>query len=146
MLYGAAVLWSSRQQRTVALSTAEAEANSLIELGKDIVWLRRLLADLGSPVMHPTPALEDSKSAIKWTTAAASWAKTRHVDTAIHKLREWIAHGIMRIEYCSTTAMLADVFTKALPAETHHRFKTAILGEAYKPRYVFHRRTAPAAA
>ena len=35
-----------------------------------------------------TPALEDSRSAMKWATASASWSKTRHIDTAFHKLRE----------------------------------------------------------
>ena len=55
MMYGAAIMWSSRQQRTVALSTAEAEINSLLELGKDVIWLRRILAEFGTPVSGPTP-------------------------------------------------------------------------------------------
>ena len=87
MLNGASVMWASRQQRTVALATAEAEVTSLTDLGKGIVWLRRLLTDLGTPPRHPTPALEDSKSAIKWSTESASWSKTQHVDTNFHKLR-----------------------------------------------------------
>jgi hypothetical protein len=146
MLYGAAVMWSARQQRSVALSTAEAEIASLTDLGKDIVWLRRLLTDLGTPVLNPTPALEDSRSAIKWTTDSASWSKTRHVDVAFHKLREWIANGIMTIEYCKTTSMLADAFTKALPTETHKLFKRTMLGELHKDFNVYHNRGASAAA
>ena len=148
MLYGAVVMWSSRQQRTVALSTAEAETSSLLDLGRDIVWLRRLLADLGTPVLHPTPALEDSRSAMKWATASASWSKTRHIDTAFHKLREWSDNNIIKIEYCPTTNMLADCFTKALPPETHTRFKKVMLGELYKDYYdVFNQhQEAPAAA
>ena len=94
MLYGAAVMWASRQQHTVALSTAEAETSSLLDVGRDVVWLRRLLADLGTPLTHPTPTLEDSSSAIKWATASASWSKTRHIDTAFHKLREWQSENI----------------------------------------------------
>ena len=116
-------MWSSRQQRTVALSTAEAETQSLLDLGRDVVWLRRLLADLGTPVMYPTPTLEDSKSAIKWATASASWSKTRHIDTAFHKLCEWQDDGVIKVEYCLTTQMLADCFTKALPPEAHTKFK-----------------------
>jgi hypothetical protein len=148
LLYGAAIMWSSRQQRTVALSTAEAETSSLLDLGRDVVWLRRLLADLGTPVLHPTPALEDSRSAIKWSTASASWSKTRHIDTAFHKLREWQDAGILRVEYCPTSQMLADAFTKALPPEMHNHFKRVMLGELYKSNFdVFNpRRAAPAAA
>ena len=40
LLYGSAVVWSSRQQRTVALSTAEAEYYALCDLGRDIRWFR----------------------------------------------------------------------------------------------------------
>ena len=137
-------MWSSRQQHTVALSTAEAEVISLTELGKDIVWLRRLLSDLGTPVLHPTPALEDSRSAIKWSSESASWSKTRHVDTRFHKLREWVSNGIIRVEYCRTTAMIADAFTKALPSATHHLFKTMMLGEQYKAARNFRTDAAPA--
>jgi hypothetical protein len=40
LLYGSADVWSSRQQRTVALSTAEAEYYALCDLGRDIRWFR----------------------------------------------------------------------------------------------------------
>ena len=76
----------------------------------------------------------------------ASWSKTRHVDTAFHKLREWVAHGVMRIEYCKTTSMLADAFTKALPAAAHHQFKSVMLGELYKQPTYSRISAAPAAA
>ena len=54
MLYGAAIAWSSRQQRAVALSTAEAEYVALTETGRDVVWIRRLLSDLNvAPTQVP---------------------------------------------------------------------------------------------
>ena len=137
MLYGAAIIWSSRQQCTVALSTAEAEYYALGDLGRDIVWVRRLMADLGSPLTRPTPAREDNRSAMKWATDAASWSKTRHIDVQYHKVREWVSAGEMRVEHCPTSAQIADIATKALPTDTHRRLKMDILGEAYKffPEY-----------
>ena len=97
-------------------------------------------------MLNPTPALEDSRSAIKWTTESASWSKTRHVDTAFHKLREWIAQGVLNIECCRATSMIADAFTKALPAEAHMLFKRTMLGELHKDFNEFHNRGASAAA
>ena len=79
MLYGSAMVWPSRQQKPAALSTAEADYCSLGDLGRGIVWVRQLMSDLGSPTLSPTPACEDSRSAIKWATESASWAKTRHI-------------------------------------------------------------------
>ena len=141
MLYGAAVLWSSRQQPTVALSTAAAEYYALGEVGRDIVWFRRLMDDLGSPVSRPTPTLEDNRSAMKWASDSASWSKTRHIDVKYHKVCAWVVLGQMRVEHCPTSAQIADICTKALPADAHLRLKPLILGEAYKSE-----RQSPAAA
>ena len=87
-------MWSSRQQRTVALSTAEAEINALTDLGRDIVWFRRLMSDLGSPVSRPTPTLEDNRSAMKWASDSASWGKMCRIDAKCHKACKWaVLHG-----------------------------------------------------
>ena len=126
-------MWSSRQQHVVALSTSEAEISSLLEVGKDVVWLRRLMHELGTPIDGPTPLLEDSRAAIKWTSESASWSKTRHIDTAFHKLREWKASGVIDVEYVHTSAQRADVFTKALPPEAHSEMTRHILGEMHSP-------------
>ena len=130
MLYGASVMWASRQQHTVALSTAEAETSSLLDVGRDVVWLRRLLADLGTPLTHPTPTLEDSSSAIKWATASALWSKTRHIDTAFHKLREWQSENVIKVEYCHTSAarLCADMGTVAMRHGPGPVWGTAPLG------------------
>ena len=56
------------------------------------------------------------------------------------------SNGVMRIEYCKTTAMLADPFTMALPPETFTHFKTTMLGELHKKHDTFHRLPPSAAA
>ena len=96
------------------------------------MWLRRLLTDLGTPPRDPTPLLEDNRSAMKWATDSASWSRTRHMDVYYHKLREWATAKFVTIEHCPTSAQLADLCTKSLPAHTHRRLKVAVLGEYYK--------------
>ena len=44
---GTVIAWFSKLQRSVALSTAEAELMALCDQTKEVIWLRRLLADLG---------------------------------------------------------------------------------------------------
>ena len=76
---------------------------------------------LGSPSTEPTLAREDSRSAMKWATDSASWSKTRHIGVQAHKIREWISSKLIKVEYCPTSAQLADALTKALPVQTHMR-------------------------
>ena len=40
-----------------------------------------------NPTLNPTPAHEDSCSAMKWATQSASWAKIRHIAVQAHKIR-----------------------------------------------------------
>ena len=49
MLSGGAVSWSSKKQKCVALSTAEAEYVALSSAAQESIWLRQLITELGSP-------------------------------------------------------------------------------------------------
>jgi hypothetical protein len=42
-----AVSWQSRLQKCVALSTTEAEYIALIEGGKELLWMKKFLYELG---------------------------------------------------------------------------------------------------
>ncbi|KAE9073864.1 hypothetical protein PF010_g24902 [Phytophthora fragariae] len=48
MLCGAPVVWRSTFQKTVALSSTEAEYMALSDCVKECVWMRRLLKDIGA--------------------------------------------------------------------------------------------------
>ena len=57
--------WRSVLQKTTATSTAEAEYMAAYEVAVDVVWLRRLLAELHVPAQVPTPLLEDNMGCIR---------------------------------------------------------------------------------
>ena len=44
---GGAFSWQSRQQKTVALSTTEAEYMAAVEAGKEILWMKDFIDELG---------------------------------------------------------------------------------------------------
>ena len=48
-LFGNTILWSSRRQSVVALSTMIAEFYALCDITRDIIWLRQHLQTLGLP-------------------------------------------------------------------------------------------------
>ncbi|OWY93524.1 Integrase, catalytic core protein, partial [Phytophthora megakarya] len=54
MMCGAPVVWRSTFQKTVALSSTEAEYKALSECIKEAVWLRQLQKDIGAEQVDPT--------------------------------------------------------------------------------------------
>eukprot|EP00253_Pinus_taeda_P004078 PITA_04078 len=61
----APVSWSCKKQATMATSLAEAEYISAWEAACEIVWLRRILQDLGIAQAEATSLFIDNQSAIK---------------------------------------------------------------------------------
>ena len=44
---GGAVSWQLRLQKTVALSTTEAEYMATVEAGKEVLWMKDFIGELG---------------------------------------------------------------------------------------------------
>ncbi len=59
-LGGAPVSWRSKLQGSVALSTAEAEFMAGSATSCEVLWLRRILHDLGASQRNATPLYEDN--------------------------------------------------------------------------------------
>ena len=128
MLNGGPVSWKSQLQTCVALSTAEAEYMELSESAKEAMFLRYLLRDIQLTQTKPTVLLEDNQSAIALSNSAITNNRTKHIDIKYHFVREKVLTSDVRVEYCPTEFMLADVFTKPLAAPRHAMLCKAIMG------------------
>ena len=42
-----AISWQSRLQKSVALSTTEAEYMTAVEAGKEVIWMKDFIGELG---------------------------------------------------------------------------------------------------
>ena len=116
-LSGGAVTWKSKKQGCVALSTAEAEYIALSSAAQESVWLRQLTTELGSSPKTPTTIFEDNQSAIAMTKNPQFHGRAKHIDTKYHFIREQVNCGNIKLEYCLTEEMTADMFTKGLYRE-----------------------------
>ena len=61
------IVWSSKKQKTVTLSSAEAEYIAATDAVCEAIWLRRLLSDLQQKIEEPTVICCDNMSAIAMT-------------------------------------------------------------------------------
>jgi hypothetical protein len=118
-LFGGAIAWRANKQDTVTTSTTEAELLSLAQAAKEAKFLVRLQAELGIKLADSTITIQcDNKQTIRLVNEKTSQltTKLRHVDIHNHWLRQEAQNGKIEVIYTPTNDMIADGFTKSLPA------------------------------
>lgn len=113
------VSWKSRRQRSVALSTTEAEYMSMGDCTKCILWFRKLMYVLSgstNPIVInavPTSIFNDNNGAVFLAQEAAVNSRFKHINIRHHFIRDLVRSNIIRPEQIDTTAIPADYLTKA---------------------------------
>ena len=110
---GALVHWFSKTQKSVTLSTAEAEYFGAMLASKDLMWLRELLIDFGYPQKGPTRLRLDSKSAIDMAFDPVAFKKTKHIMRAAEYLRDLVARLKLTLDHIEGGSNISDILTKA---------------------------------
>ncbi|XP_022875774.1 uncharacterized protein LOC111394250 [Olea europaea var. sylvestris] len=87
------ISWSSRKQRSIALSSAEAEYIAAADAACEAVWLRRILKDLMIEQQEPTTIHCDNMSAIAMTKNPVFHARSKHIELRHHFIRDLIDLG-----------------------------------------------------
>ena len=126
LLNGNCVVWSSRRQSTVSVSTTEAEFIAASEATKEAIWLRKLLCDIGRGCVGPTTLLVDNQSAIKLTRNPEFHRRSKHIDVRYQFICEKLRDGLSDTVYVNTNEQYADVLTKALNFEKFNLMRTKI--------------------
>jgi hypothetical protein len=108
------VSWSSKKQPTVSLSSTEAEYKALCAATCEVVWLRRLLQDVGEERKEPTMIKCDNQSSINIAKNPIFHARTKHVEAQFHFVREKLQSNEIALMYCNTSENVVDIFTKPL--------------------------------
>lgn len=122
MSAGGAVSWCSQRQKTVALSTTEAEYIAATQTVKEIIWLNLLLVELTKSSPKTPNLYVDNQSAIKLIKNPEFHKRTKHIDVQYHFIREKFGEGVFELHYVPTNNQIADILTKALPREKFTRF------------------------
>ena len=115
-LCGGAISWKSQCQKTVALSTVEAEYMALATTIQEVIWIRNLLKELGFDT-QTTTVYEDNMGAIAVSKNPEHHGRTKHIDVRYHFIRERIESSEISVTYCPTQLMTADMLTKGLPSQ-----------------------------
>ena len=121
LMSGGAVTWSSKRQTTVALSTVEAEYVAMSRCAQQMAWMHSWLDEI--EVEHSLPGLikGDNRGAIALTKNTKDHSKVKHIDIRHHYIRDLLKSGTITLEQVPSADNLADLFTKPLPRDQHHR-------------------------
>jgi len=119
MLSGCPITWESRKQRTVALSSTEAEYMALTESAKEGLHLKRFLDELGFNHLAQVCIQCDNNGARKLAENPVFHGRSKHIDVRHHFVREVLKSGDLKVEYMPTNEMAADVLTKGLSSSKH---------------------------
>ncbi|CAI7810698.1 unnamed protein product [Closterium sp. NIES-53] len=90
---GGPTAWESKKQVDQALSSVEYEYMALFRAVREIVWQRRLLAELGEEQQGPTPLYCDSQGAIALAKNPVLHGLTKHMRVKWHWTRSMVAAG-----------------------------------------------------
>ena len=114
---GCLIAWRSRSQKSVTLSSTEAEYVACSEAATEIIYVRNLLEFCGLKVEYPLMLNIDNIGAIYLAENATSSKRTKHVATRYHYVRDYIEDGILKVVFVRTAENQSDPDTKNLAVE-----------------------------
>jgi hypothetical protein len=109
-----AVLWLSKLQSIVALSTTEAEFVAAVSAGQGSIWMSQFLAELGYNTSGTAPLLMDNQLAIQVAHNPEHHGCMKHLDLHYFWLCNKVIKGHLVPCYIPTAEMAANILTKAL--------------------------------
>ena len=134
-LAGGAIVYKTRFQDTIALSSTEAKFTAAAEAGKFILYVRSIVEELGIPQRYATTLYEDNQGAILMANAQQPTKRTRHMDIKTFALQEWCEQDLLILHKIHTQHNWADALTKAQGRILFYRHMHHIMGRL-KPAYV----------
>ncbi|GKC48378.1 retrovirus-related pol polyprotein from transposon TNT 1-94, partial [Tanacetum coccineum] len=91
------VSWSSKRQKSAAISSTKAEYIALSGCCAQVLWMRSQLTDFG---------FRCNKIFL-----------SKHIDIRFYFIKEHVENGVIELYFVNTEYQLADIFTKALGRE-----------------------------
>jgi hypothetical protein len=130
------LLWVSRLQTEISLSTTESDYVSLSTALRDVIPIMHLIEELrqaGFDYNRERPKIfctvfKDNSGALELAKTPKMRPRTKHINVKYHHFREHVADGTVKIFKIPTEEQQADIFTKGLPENTFVYLRKLIMG------------------
>jgi hypothetical protein len=130
------ILWVSKLQTEIALSTTEAEYISLSTSTRDILPIlslakeaseHKLIAQVPTPLIH-CKIFKDNSGTVEMANVPKMRPRTKHLNIKYHFFRQFVQQGILQVMHIAGEQQRADIFTKALNLMTFFKHRKSIMG------------------
>ena len=123
------IIWKSKAQASVALSSTEAEYYAISEAAKEAKFVYQLLKGLGIKIELPIIMRVDNVGAIFMSENPGGSSRTRHIDTRYHFVKEFIEDGFIKIIFVKSAENKSDGFTKNTSCDVYDKHSKEYLVE-----------------
>ena len=135
MYAGCPIMWLSKLQTEIALSTTEAEYIALSQAMREVIPFMNLMKEIDDifGIHNPSPKIhckvfEDNRSCIKVAESPKFTPRTKHIAIKYHHFRKFVSDGTIQISHIDTKEQIADIFTKPLDEATFVYLRAKLMG------------------
>jgi histone deacetylase 1/2 len=132
---GCPIIWASKLQTEIALSTTEAEYIALSSALREVIPLMDLVKEARqhgfdfpfAPARVHCKAFEDNSGALEMAQTPKLRPRTKYINVKYHHFREHVGKSIT-IHKIDTKDQLADGLTKPLEVNAFRKFRDRVMG------------------
>ena len=117
---GNLVTWMSKKQKVVALSSTEAEFRGMVKGICELLWLKKLLTEIGIAPSSEMNLLCDNRATIAISHNLVQHDRTKHVEVDRNFIKQNLEEKIIQLPFIKSEDRLANIFTKAVSARNYY--------------------------
>ncbi len=126
---GGASVWGVKKQRSVAISSCEAEIYAASLAAAVATWIRKFMVGCGFKPNGATLIWEDNEGAISLSHDPTQHSRAKHIYIKDMFIREKVERKEVFLKHVRTNENVADFFTKNLSRDVFRQFRNVIMGE-----------------
>ena len=123
------VSWPSKSQKSVSLSSSEAEYIALSEAVKQVMFVIQLLGSMKISVKYQVTIRVDNVCAIFMSSNITATCHTQHVDIRYKYVNKYVEDRVVKIIFVKPANNDNIILTRALSADLHEKHLKKVVGK-----------------
>jgi hypothetical protein len=133
---GYPIIWKSKMQTIVALSSTESQYLALSAALREVIYMQQMIREMRvhglefedtQPKIH-CKVFKDNSGALEMANVHKLRPRTKHLAVSWHHFRHHVTNGDITVLPIGTNDQLADCLTKSVDYATLKRHRMAIMG------------------